>query len=378
MDCVNAPVRSSVLVLLLTLALAGCARTLPPAPVTQGDRVETAPPASPASVGIKAPEPKAGQAVRTARLVPPAGRARPPAGQRTVRVRAGDNLYVVARRHGVSLRALIEANRLRAPFRLTPGQRLVLPAPRFHLVKSGDTVYGVSRKYGVHMTALVRLNRIKPPYRIPVGRKLLLPGVGKVPVRTASRSPPPPSAPPGRQAVDGGEISAPKLPLRRRLEAPPVRRTRPIAPPPPRSAATFLWPVRGRILIRFGPRAGGLHNDGINIAARAGSPVRAAENGIVAYAGNELEGFGNLLVIRHAGGWITAYAHMRTLQVRRGDRVRRGQTVARVGSTGNVTRPQLHFEIRKGDEAVNPEKLLVLLSHRPVSVAGRGGRPDPG
>ena len=108
----------------------------------------------------------------------------------------------------------------------------------------------------------------------------------------------------------------------------------------------------------FGPGKGGLHNDGINIAAPRGTPVRAAENGVVAYVGNELRGFGNLILVKHAGGWVTAYAHNEKLLVRRGDKVARGQAIAQVGSTGNVARPQLHFEIRKGARAVNPTKLL--------------------
>jgi len=130
-------------------------------------------------------------------------------------------------------------------------------------------------------------------------------------------------------------------------------------PPPPRASSTFLWPVKGEVLAEFGPLANkGQHNDGINIAAPKGTPVRAAENGTVAYVGNELRGFGNLLLIKHADGWITAYAHNDHLMVKRGERVRRGQTIATVGSSGSVTVPQLHFEIRHGTEAVNPMDYL--------------------
>jgi murein DD-endopeptidase MepM/ murein hydrolase activator NlpD len=116
--------------------------------------------------------------------------------------------------------------------------------------------------------------------------------------------------------------------------------------------------VNGKIISSFGAKKGGLHNDGINIAAARGAPVRAAENGIVAYAGNELRGFGNLLLIKHADGWTSAYAHNDRLLVRRGDQVRRGQIIARVGSTGSVTSPQLHFELREGSEAIDPLRLL--------------------
>ena len=164
---------------------------------------------------------------------------------------------------------------------------------------------------------------------------------------------------------------APQPELAEKSLEPPVRTAalRPLPPaeprapaaiptPPPRGGSTFLWPVRGRLVTAYGPKDGGLHNDGINIAAAKGTPVRAADNGVVAYVGNELRGFGNLILVKHAGGWVTAYAHNDTLLVRRGDKVARGQAIAQVGSTGNVGEPQLHFEIRQGTRAVDPMGLL--------------------
>lgn len=114
-------------------------------------------------------------------------------------------------------------------------------------------------------------------------------------------------------------------------------------------------PVNGRVISGFGPKGGGLHNDGLNIAAPRGTPVLAAENGIVVYAGSELRGFGNLLLVNHADGWMTAYAHNEALLVKRGDIVRRGQAIARVGSTGSVDTPQLHFEVRRNSRPVDPQ-----------------------
>jgi murein DD-endopeptidase MepM/ murein hydrolase activator NlpD len=127
-------------------------------------------------------------------------------------------------------------------------------------------------------------------------------------------------------------------------------------PPQPvgHGSGKFLWPVNGKIVSPFGPKDGGSHNDGINIAAPLGTPVRAADGGVVVYAGNELRGFGNLLLIRHADGWVSAYAHCDALLVKRGDQVKRGQVIGRVGQSGNVSAPQLHFELRKGAEAVDP------------------------
>ena len=249
--------------------------------------------------------------------------------KRTVTARSGDTVYAIARRHGVPVRALIDANRLGPPYRLRVGQELVLPRPREHVVARGETLYGISRRYRVDMSVLARANRLTAPYRVEAGQKLRLPA-------TAA-----PAAAPAKVALGSADGSAPPA-------------------PPPRAAKTFLWPVRGKVVSRFGPKAGGLHNDGINIVAPRGSDVRAAENGVVAYTGNELRGYGNLVLIRHAGGWMSAYAHNETLLVSRGETVRRGQVIARVGSTGNVAIAQSHFELRRGARSVNPLKYLAM------------------
>src|SRR5262249_8799452 len=126
----------------------------------------------------------------------------------------------------------------------------------------------------------------------------------------------------------------------------------------PHSAGKFLWPVNGRVISIYGAKQGGQHNDGINIAAPLGTPVRAADGGVVVYAGNELRGFGNLLLVRHPDGWVSAYAHCDALLAKRGDQVKRGQVIARVGQTGAVNAPQLHFELRKSGQAVDPTSEL--------------------
>ena len=136
------------------------------------------------------------------------------------------------------------------------------------------------------------------------------------------------------------------------------------AAPPPSAGAPLQrggqlpWPVHGRVLAGYGTGSGGTHNDGINIAAPVGAPVKASAPGVVAYAGNELRGFGNMVLLRHADGWVTAYAHNSSLLVKKGDKVTQGQAIARVGSSGNVDSPQLHFELRKGTKAVDPLKVL--------------------
>ena len=267
-----------------------------------------------------------------------------PADASTVIVGKGDTVYGLSRRYRVSVRDIIVENRLRPPYRLTIGQRIVLPHGTVHIVRAGETLYRIARSHDVSVYALARANAIGPPYTIFVDQKLRIPGSTSA------------------QAVASSSPSA-KVPRALETASIPVPATRPTAPktiprPPVTSGSGFLWPARGEVISLFGPKEKGLHNDGINIAAPAGAPIGAAENGVVAYAGNELRGFGNLILIKHSNGFVTAYAHAREILVARGDKVRRGQTIARVGSTGNVTSPQLHFEVRRGKTPLDPKKHL--------------------
>lgn len=299
----------------------------------------------------------------------------------------GDTLHGLASRYRLSSRSIIEANGLTAPYRLRVGQRLILPRVREHVVSRGETLYGISRGQGVDMAVLARENGLAAPFTIKVGQVLRLPGGGSArdtdtppdpqpsPPSSVSSSPPPsvspvatvppqgrpitPVAPRTSSMVEVSASAAPPSPNPAVLrEAPPRHPVKPttVSQPPPRSGHGFTWPLRGRVLSHFGPKEKGLHNDGINIAAPKGTPVRAADDGVVAYAGNQIRGFGNLLLIKHQGGWITAYAHNDGILVKRGDTVKRGQVVSRVGSTGSVKQPQLHFELRRGKRAVDPER----------------------
>jgi murein DD-endopeptidase MepM/ murein hydrolase activator NlpD len=143
----------------------------------------------------------------------------------------------------------------------------------------------------------------------------------------------------------------------------PTSTTAPIATVQPALAngttPTFVWPLTGRVISDFGTESNGERNDGINIAAQPGTPIRAAAAGTISYAGNELRGYGNLILIKHDDGYVTAYAHAERITVQRGDTVTKGQIIAYAGSTGDVTSPQLHFEIRHGVQPVNPRSLLV-------------------
>ena len=139
---------------------------------------------------------------------------------------------------------------------------------------------------------------------------------------------------------------------------PQVASNQQLPAPEPMSGNSFRWPVQGRIISEFGTKPDGGHNDGINVAVPAGTSVKAAENGVVAYAGDELKGYGNLVLIRHSNNWVSAYAHNEEILVKRGDQVRRGQVIAKAGRTGQVNQPQLHFELRKGSRPVDPTKFM--------------------
>jgi murein DD-endopeptidase MepM/ murein hydrolase activator NlpD len=129
-------------------------------------------------------------------------------------------------------------------------------------------------------------------------------------------------------------------------------------PPPTNAVMQFAWPMKGRVLANFGSTSGGERNDGINIAASYGDPIHAAADGTISYSGNDLKSYGNLVLIRHGDNYVTAYAHVERILVNRGDHVAKGQVIAYAGSTGDVSQPQLHFEIRRGVQPVNPRPLL--------------------
>ncbi|HBC06662.1 MAG TPA: hypothetical protein DC046_03665, partial [Rhodospirillaceae bacterium] len=253
-------------------------------------------------------------------------------GASAVRVGPGDTLYAISRRHRVGLRPLIEANGLEPPFILHVNQRLVLPRGRQHTVSAGETVYAIAQKYDVEPNELARINGIRPPYTIRVGEDLLIPTGTLQSVKAPHRPDPTPESaaiPPQTGTPSPVQVTPPHRP--KALET----AQRALPGPPKRSGSGFYWPVSGgRVISRFGGKQSGLRNDGINIRAPRGTPVVATENGVVAYVGNELRGFGNLVLIKHDGGWISAYAHTDQLAVTKGDRVRRGQKIATVGDTG--------------------------------------------
>ncbi|MDF1769613.1 M23 family metallopeptidase [Maricaulis sp.] len=247
-------------------------------------------------------------------------------------VRTNDTLSEIAERCGVSMSDLAGTNGLNAPYTLRVGQTIAMPRPPVHVVQRGENLYRIGLRYGVPFQQLANHNGIRAPYEIEVGQQINLP-VGTQVASTTS----------------GGSSRAPTSASNRDTYTPP---------PAEAGAPRFDWPIRGQVLSSFGRRPNGERNDGINIEAPSGAEVRAAAPGQVVYAGSELAGYGQLVLIRHSGGYVTAYAHNSRLLVREGDQISRGQIIAQAGATGTVDRPQVHFEIRSGVNPVDPMSYL--------------------
>jgi murein DD-endopeptidase MepM/ murein hydrolase activator NlpD len=236
-----------------------------------------------------------------------------------------------------------------------------------HVVNHGDTLLSIARRNHVPVAELARANGIDPRTKLKLGMKLTVPS-GK----TAALAP---AAPAAVAAVQQPAVLAP--PVTKLAAATPaglqqtahlaqattkVEDTAAEAPVKATEATgalpTFRWPVRGKVITSYGAKTNGKANDGINLAVPEGTPVKAAEDGVVAYSGNELKGYGNLVLVRHSNGYVTAYAHASELLVKRGDTIKRGQIIAKSGQSGEVGSPQLHFEIRKGSNPVDPLQFL--------------------
>jgi murein DD-endopeptidase MepM/ murein hydrolase activator NlpD len=295
-------------------------------------------------------------------------------GGRAVTVQHGETVYSLSRKHNVPAEVILKANNLQSASMIQPGQRLVIPMRRnaaapaiqsapsnMHTTAAGDTIYSLSRKYKTTPQAIANANNMTLSTQLKIGQQVRIPA-GAAPIASTPAAQPQaqknvqtfvPQQP--QQVVSADSTPAPENVGVVRPSTPPAVTE---APRAPNAAPTFHWPVKGRILSAYGRKPNGQQNDGINVSVPEGTPVRAAEDGVVAYAGNELKGFGNLVLIRHADNWVTAYAHLGTIDVKKDQKIKRGDTIARAGQTGGVTSPQLHFEIRKGSNPVDPEKHL--------------------
>jgi len=328
--------------------------------------------------------------------------SRPSVSGESIEVQPGDTLFGLAKRHGVQVGTLIEVNGLANGTAIKPGQRLLLPAGatparaeprtpvasrpvtqpiqtgaiepsagavdgRRYTLQPGDSLYAIARQHRVTLAELQRANGITDATKVRAGTVLQIPGHGQggnEPV--TERAPEPASSRTPAQTNQGPRvIQIPDAGGAGAGTGQPRTGTGPAndkvasrgdtATDASPETGKFRWPVTGgRMIGNFGKRPDGTQNDGINLAVPLGTEVRAADGGRVAYAGNELKGYGNLILIRHDNGWVTAYAHGDELLVKRDDVVRKGQVIARAGKTGTVDQPQLHFELRQGAKPVDP------------------------
>ena len=238
-----------------------------------------------------------------------------------------------------------------------------------HVVNRGDTLMSIARRNHVPVGELAKANNLDQSAKLSLGMKLTVPGSKSAAAAPAAQPVAAARRPAGRRGCGAGHQDG----LSRRSAAERAagvrhhqcrrrkarRRSRAVKPSEATGALpTFRWPVRGKVITSYGAKTNGKSNDGINLAVPEGTPVKAAEDGVVAYSGNELKGYGNLVLVRHSNGYVTAYAHASELMVKRGDTIKRGQIIAKSGQSGEVGSPQLHFEIRKGSSPVDPLQFL--------------------
>jgi murein DD-endopeptidase MepM/ murein hydrolase activator NlpD len=315
-------------------------------------------------------------------------------GGTAITLAPGETLEMLSRRYGVPVAAIMEANSITKPAQVHPGQHVVIPRYRgpaaaamsapptrvastaspmpsatpvgppqaalaptsaVHVVAPGETLHSIARLYGKPVLVLAKANNIPPDTMVKIGDRIIIPDV-------RSAMPAKPAAPHAEAPAPASQnLATADSPHSARLVTPaaPVGQESAVKTAEPAGALpSFRWPARGRVIAGFGPQPNGLQNDGINVAVPEGTPVKAADDGVVAYAGNELKGYGNLVLVRHSNGFVTAYAHASEILVKKGDTIKRGQVIAKSGQTGNVTSPQLHFEIRKGSTPVDPAQYL--------------------
>lgn len=264
----------------------------------------------------------------------------PASGQ--VTVRENDTIYDVAARYGVPPLRIVRENNIGPPYVISAGQVLVITPMRTHVVAIGDTLFSISQRYAVSQYQLAQANGLTEPYALTVGQRLALPESLDFSILDAA--PDAANTVPATTQVATAATPAPSLP-RKRFVA-------------PTGSGVFRWPVEGEIITEFGPAARGIHNDGVNIAAAEGAAVLSAARGTVAFVGREIKSFGTLVLVKHDGGIITAYAHLGDVLVREGDIVEAGAQIATVGATGKVDAPQLHFEIRKSRQPIDPRMMI--------------------
>ncbi|HEV7878267.1 peptidoglycan DD-metalloendopeptidase family protein [Bradyrhizobium sp.] len=346
--------------------------------------------------GIASYSPPTRQPIETTGSVAPrsiaAARAPGREAGTTIIVGTSDTLDTLSRRYNVSAAAILQANGYKGPRALQPGQQLIIPPqaataaapalappkpaiaaasvsapPSVHVVNRGDTLMSIAHRNRVPVAELAKVNSLDPNAKLKLGQKISVPGAKSAAAPTVAQPAQVVAAQPGAVAAPATKIAAvePAKEKARLAQATTTPEAAVAATEAPAKTAeatgalpTFRWPVRGRVVTGYGAKTNGKSNDGINVAVPEGTPVKAAEDGVVAYSGNELKGYGNLVLIRHSNGYVTAYAHASELMVKRGETIKRGQIIAKSGQSGEVGSPQLHFEIRKGSSPVDPLQFL--------------------
>ena len=298
-------------------------------------------------------------------------------------VQRGDHLDALARSFSTSRDVLIDANHIRAPYTIRPGEIMKVPVAKAYVARGGDTLASVARRFSVGVDELAQLNHVSARSPLRSGQEIGLPSsmrdrgaeyADNAPP-TSSYSPPTSSymtpERPYRSYPPSSTVHVPTTETPPRY-LPPSGPTTTEAQPATMSDSDiaqaahgrFVWPVRGDMMARFGPQGVGRRNDGIDIRASQGTVVKAAASGEVVYAGNQVPGFGNLVLIKHADGWVTAYAHLDQVDVQMKQQVAQGQQLGSVGTSGGATEPELHFEVRyaptPADKARPVDPVLVL------------------
>ena len=343
--------------------------------------------------GVASYSPPSRQPIETTGSVAPRSIAatRAPNAGATIIVGTSDTMDGLSQRYGVTTAEILKANGYKGPRALQPGQQLIIPPravaaapvaaapkavaaaapvaapPSVHVVNRGDTLMSIAHRNHVPVAELAKANGIDANSKLKLGQKVTVPGAKSAAAPTVAQPAQAAAAQPGAVAAPATKLAAAEPPKEkaRLAQATPTPEAAAAATETPVKTAeatgalpTFRWPVRGRVVTGYGAKTNGKSNDGINVAVPEGTPVKAAEDGVVAYSGNELKGYGNLVLIRHSNGYVTAYAHASELMVKRGETIKRGQIIAKSGQSGEVGSPQLHFEIRKGSSPVDPLQFL--------------------
>jgi murein DD-endopeptidase MepM/ murein hydrolase activator NlpD len=268
-------------------------------------------------------------------------------------VKSGDSLLKIAANNNSTLRELAEINNIKPPYKVYIGQKIKIPSNEnnkinksYYTVKNGDNLYSIAKNNNISFTDLVKDNNLKKPYNIYVGQRLHISGKNSVNINNNTNI----------NVEKEEELPSPEVKEKKanKVTVAPITNNNTSND----GNETFVWPVKGEVIKKFGKQANGEASDAINIRAGQGTGISVTSSGEIVYAGNELKGYGNMIIVKHKNGWLSIYGHCDTIEVKVKDKVEKGQIIARVGKTGNVSEPQLYFGIRKGRVPVDPLKYL--------------------